>query len=60
MWDALAEIADEHEKTVYDLIAEIHRHHSQANLSSAIRVHIVEHFRAALHKARIARRCGRI
>jgi predicted DNA-binding ribbon-helix-helix protein len=55
MWDALADIADEHGKTVYDLIAEIHRNHSQANLSSAIRVYIVEHYRAALHKARNAR-----
>jgi predicted DNA-binding ribbon-helix-helix protein len=54
MWDALADISDEHGKTVYDLIAEIHRNHSQANLSSAIRVYIVEHYRAALHKTRIA------
>jgi predicted DNA-binding ribbon-helix-helix protein len=31
MWDALADIAQEHGKTVYDLIAEIHRNHDQAN-----------------------------
>jgi predicted DNA-binding ribbon-helix-helix protein len=55
MWDALADIADEHGKTVYDLIAEIHRNHNQANLSSAIRVSIVKYYRAALHKARNAR-----
>jgi predicted DNA-binding ribbon-helix-helix protein len=58
MWDALADIADEHGKTVYDLIAEIHRNHSQANLSSAIRVYIVEHYRAALHMARSASETG--
>jgi predicted DNA-binding ribbon-helix-helix protein len=55
MWDALTDIAEEHGKTVHDLIAEIDRNHNQANLSSAIRVHIVEHYRAALHKARNAR-----
>jgi predicted DNA-binding ribbon-helix-helix protein len=48
--DALADIAQEHGKTVYDLIAEIHRNHDQANLSSAIRVYIVEYYRAALQR----------
>jgi predicted DNA-binding ribbon-helix-helix protein len=50
--DALADIADERGKTVYDLIAEIHRNHNQANLSSAIRVYIVEYYRAVLQTAR--------
>ena len=48
MWDALADIAEEQERTVYDVIAEIRRNHNQANLSAAIRVYIVEHYRAAL------------
>jgi predicted DNA-binding ribbon-helix-helix protein len=48
MWDALADIAVEQGGTVHDLIAEIRWNHNQANLSSAIRVYIVEHYRAAL------------
>jgi predicted DNA-binding ribbon-helix-helix protein len=52
MWDALADIAEERGKTVYDLIAEIHRNHNQANLSSAIRVYIVEHYRTVLQTGR--------
>ena len=47
MWDALADIAGEQGKTVHDLIAGINRDHNQANLGSAIRVYIVEHYRAA-------------
>ena len=45
MWDALHEIAAARRITVHDLIAEIDRNHTQASLSSAIRVYIVEHYR---------------
>jgi len=45
MWDALHEIAAALGMTVHDLIAEIDRNHTQASLSSAIRVYIVEHYR---------------
>jgi predicted DNA-binding ribbon-helix-helix protein len=44
---ALADIADQRGKTVHDVIAEISRAHDQASLSSAIRVYIVHHYRAA-------------
>jgi predicted DNA-binding ribbon-helix-helix protein len=45
------DIAEERGKTVNDLIIEIHRDRQQRNLSSAIRVYIVEHYRAAFQKA---------
>jgi predicted DNA-binding ribbon-helix-helix protein len=54
MWHALRDIAEEHGKTVADLIAEIRRDKNPANLSSAIRVYIVEHYRAAFRKAQNA------
>lgn len=52
MWSALAEIAAEKGKTVHDLIAEIDRDYAQTNLSSAIRVYIVEFYRDALRRQR--------
>ena len=52
MWDALADIANAEGKTLVELINEIHRNHAGANLSSAIRVFIVEHYRAALRNFR--------
>jgi predicted DNA-binding ribbon-helix-helix protein len=45
MWDALDEIAAEKGTTIHNLLAEIHRTHNQANLSSAIRVYIVDFYR---------------
>ena len=51
MWNALADIANKQGKTVPDLIAEIHRTHNKASLSSAIRVYIVEYYRTALQNA---------
>jgi predicted DNA-binding ribbon-helix-helix protein len=39
-------------KTVHDLIAEIDRDHAEANLSSAIRVYILEFYRDALRRQR--------
>jgi predicted DNA-binding ribbon-helix-helix protein len=50
MWDALGDIADQQGRTVHDVIVEIRRNHNQANLSSGIRVYIVEHYRATLQK----------
>ena len=52
MWAALADIADQRGKTVHDVIAEISRAHDQASLSSAIRVYIVDHYRAAVRGVR--------
>jgi predicted DNA-binding ribbon-helix-helix protein len=52
MWAALADIANQRSKTVHDVIAEISRAHDQASLSSAIRVYIVHHYRAALKGVR--------
>ena len=49
MWDALADIAEERGKTIHDLIAEIDRAR-RTNLTSAIRVYIVEHYRAAIRR----------
>jgi predicted DNA-binding ribbon-helix-helix protein len=54
MWHALHDIAEERGKTVNDLIIEIRQDHDQANLSSAIRVYIVEYYRAAFRKAQNA------
>ena len=44
MWEALADIATEQGRPVNAVIAEIYRVHNRANLSSAIRVYIVEHY----------------
>jgi predicted DNA-binding ribbon-helix-helix protein len=52
MWAALADIADQRGKTVHDVIAEISRAHDPASLSSAIRVYIVDHYRAAVRGVR--------
>ena len=54
MWHALRDIAEERGKTVNDLIIEIRQDHDQANLSSAVRVYIVEHYRKAFRKAQNA------
>jgi predicted DNA-binding ribbon-helix-helix protein len=48
MWEALADIAGKRDKTVHDVIVEVSRAHNQANLSSAIRVYIVEYYRAVI------------
>ena len=47
MWDGLTDIANAEGKTLFELINEIHRDHAGANLSSAIRVFIVEHYRGS-------------
>lgn len=47
MWTALNDIARRRHMTVDDVLFEIHRGHNATNLSSAIRVYIVD-YRAAL------------
>jgi predicted DNA-binding ribbon-helix-helix protein len=45
MWEALAEIAEERGRSVHDILTEISRKYDQPNLSSAVRVCIVEFYR---------------
>lgn len=47
MWDALTEIARLRQKTVRDLVTEIERDRTASSLTAAIRVYIVEFYRAA-------------
>jgi len=55
MWDALADIAQDQDKTVDDIILELSRERPHdLNLSAAIRVYIVEFYRARFK----ARRTG--
>ena len=49
MWDALAEIATEHGRSVHDVVTEISLNYDAPNLSAAIRVYIVEFYRDRLH-----------
>ena len=49
MWDALQEIVSLQGRTVNQLVTEIDRHRREASLTSAIRVYIVEFYRAAAH-----------
>lgn len=46
-WDALREIADMRDMSVAGLIAEVDTARGDSNLSSAIRVFALEHFRRA-------------
>src|SRR5438045_8373672 len=48
MWTALNDIARRRHMTVDDVLFVIHRGHNATNLSSAIRVYIVDYYRAAL------------
>jgi len=48
MWDALADIAKERGRSVHDLLTEISRGDEEPNLSSAVRVYIVEFYRGKL------------
>src|ERR1700736_5961636 len=56
MWDALDDIARERGPNVHDVVAAIHRNHARASLTSAIRVFIVEYYRAR-DRQRDDRRC---
>jgi predicted DNA-binding ribbon-helix-helix protein len=46
-WDALKEIATVRSATLSELVAGIDASRSQGNLSSAIRLFVLEHYRAA-------------
>jgi predicted DNA-binding ribbon-helix-helix protein len=49
MWDALADIAQEHGRSVHDVVTEISLNYDAPNLSAAVRVYIVEFYRDKLH-----------
>ena len=47
MWEALQEIARRRPATIHDLVTEIDRHRTASSLTAAIRVYIVDFYRAA-------------
>jgi predicted DNA-binding ribbon-helix-helix protein len=52
MWDALRDIARRQGMTIHDLVTDIERERTASSLTAAIRVHIVDFYRAAaLHAA---------
>jgi predicted DNA-binding ribbon-helix-helix protein len=50
MWDALNDIARERGETVHDLIEKINQNRPGTSLTAALRVYIVEYYRAVLRK----------
>jgi predicted DNA-binding ribbon-helix-helix protein len=51
MWDALHDIARRLQVTVHDLVTGIDRERSASSLTAAIRVYIVDYYRAAAVQA---------
>ena len=47
MWEALADIARHRQQTLRDLVTEIERDRTASSLTAAIRVYIVDFYRAA-------------
>jgi len=47
-WEALKELSDKQDKSVSQLVAEIDGQRDEANLSSALRVYILNSFRTKL------------
>lgn len=47
MWDALRDIALRQQFTVHDLVTEIDRERTASSLTAAIRIYIVDFYRAA-------------
>ena len=47
MWDALQDIAHRRQVTVHDLVTDIDRSRTTSGLTAAIRVYIVNFYRAA-------------
>ena len=47
MWDALRDIAQRQHSTVHDLVTEIDRERTASSLTAAIRIYIVDFYRAA-------------
>ena len=60
MWDALHDIARRQQVTINDIVTEIDRERTASSLTAAIRVYIVDYYRAAeLHAARAERAAPR-
>jgi predicted DNA-binding ribbon-helix-helix protein len=51
MWDALQDIARQSRQTMQDLVTEIDRRRSASSFTAAIRVYIVDFYRAAALRA---------
>jgi len=51
MWEALSEIARVYRKSLRELVTEIERDRTASSLTAAIRVYIVEFYRAAALRA---------
>ena len=47
MWEALRDIARRRDVTIHDLVTDIDRRRSESSLTAAIRVYIVNFYRAA-------------
>ena len=47
MWDALQDIARRRQATIHDLVTLIDRDRTSSSLTAAIRVYIVDYYRAA-------------
>ena len=47
MWDALQDIAHQLRRTMHDLVTDIDRERTASSLTAAIRVYIVDFYRAA-------------
>ena len=48
IWEALVEIANQRGRTLHDIVTEIAGNDPNPNLSSAVRVYVVEFYRAKL------------
>jgi predicted DNA-binding ribbon-helix-helix protein len=58
-WQGLKEIATRREMTLSDLVASIDTDRRQGNLSSAIRLFVLDHYRAQIGEARSAQGISR-
>ena len=47
MWVALHDIADEQQRSLNDLITEVHHTHQASSLATALREYVVQFYRAA-------------
>jgi predicted DNA-binding ribbon-helix-helix protein len=47
MWEALHQICRREDKSLNDLVTEIHRHRVESSLTAAIRVYLLRYFSAA-------------
>ena len=58
-WNGMKEISGLRDMTLSELVGEIDSNRQQGNLSSAIRLFVLDYFRIARHVGRGARRRGR-